>query len=92
MLRWILGIDRVGAVIESKCLTGIAIEGAVEVGRGYSDRGGAPAKRVGFMLSVLLDVSIHGCHLIESCCRDVAGRAALMHRKQQRQNGKQEGQ
>lgn len=79
MLRWILGIDRVRAAIESICLTGNAIEGAVEVGREYSDRGGTPAKRVGLMLSVLLDVPIHGCHLIESC-RDVAGRVALMHR------------
>jgi len=43
------------------------------------------------MLSVLLDVPIHGCDLIESC-REVAGRVALMHRKQQRQNGKQDGQ
>lgn len=79
MLRWILGIDRVRAAIESERLAGNAIEGAVEVGREYSHRGGAPAKRVGFVLSVLLDVPTHGCHLIESC-REVASRVALMHR------------
>lgn len=91
MLRWIFGIDRVRAAIESKCLAGDAIEETVEVGRANRGRGGTPATPVVFMLSVLLDVPIHRRHVLDSC-REVAGRVALLHRKEHRQNSKQDGQ